>query len=87
MGEKAGSVESITQHKGFIRTPDDLNDYSLEEEEVFGGELEEDAFEVNIYLSVILMQNANIMISLITLSHSLLDRTRWRKMKAVRISS
>lgn len=30
--------------------PDDLNDYLLEEEEVFGGVLEEDASEVNIYL-------------------------------------
>ena len=46
LGEKAGSFESFTQNEGYIQTPDDLNDYSLEEEKLVGGEVEEDAFEV-----------------------------------------
>ena len=46
LGEKAGSFESVTHHEGYIKTPDDLNDYSLEEEKLVGEEVEEDAFEV-----------------------------------------
>ena len=46
LGEKADPFESVTQHEGYIQMPDDLNDYSLEEEKLVGGEVEEDAFEV-----------------------------------------
>ena len=46
LGEKAGSFEIDTQHEGYTQTPDDLNDYLLEEEQLVGGEVEEDAFEV-----------------------------------------
>ena len=47
LGEKAGSFESVTQHEGYTQTPDDdLNDYLLEEEQLVGGEMEEDAVEV-----------------------------------------
>jgi hypothetical protein len=46
LGEKAGSFESVTQHKGYAQTLDDLNDYLLEEEQLVGGEMEEDAVEV-----------------------------------------
>ena len=49
LGEKAG-------HEGYIQTPDDLNDYSLEEEKLVGGEVEEDAFEVR-YVYYLLIHN------------------------------
>ena len=49
LGEKAGSFKSVTQNEGYTQTPDDLNDYSLEEEQLVGGEVEKDAFEVRIY--------------------------------------
>ena len=54
LGEKAGSFESVTQHEGYTQTPDDLNDYLLEEEQLVGGEVEEDAFEVR-YIFLITM--------------------------------
>ena len=43
LSEKTASFESVTQHEGFIHMPDDLNEHSLEEEELVGGEGEEDA--------------------------------------------
>ena len=46
LSEKASSFESVTQHEGFIHMPDDLNEHSLEEEELVGREGEEDAFKV-----------------------------------------
>ena len=57
LGEKAGSFESFTQNEGYIQTPGDLNDYSLEEEKLVGGEVEEEnAFEVK-YVYYLLIHN------------------------------
>ena len=55
LGEKAG-------HEGYIQTPDDLNDYSLEEEKLVGGEVEEDAFEVK-YIFLITCKKQTTLIS------------------------
>ena len=46
LSEEASSFEGVTQHEGCIQMPDDLNEHSLEEEELVGGEEEEDAFKV-----------------------------------------
>ena len=46
LGEEASSFESVTQHEGCIHMPDDLNEHSLEEEELVGGEEEKDASKV-----------------------------------------
>ena len=45
LGEKAG-------HEGYTQTPDDLNDYLLEEEKLVGGEVEEDSFEVSYVMCI-----------------------------------
>lgn len=52
LGQKAGSFESFIQHEGYTQTPDDLNDYLLEEEKLVGGEVEEDVFEVRHVFSI-----------------------------------
>ena len=87
-----GSFESVTQHEGCICTPDGLNECSLEVVEVVGGEEEEDAFKVRPPITIGLMI-PDIIIIIILISHDLcysflltLNRTRLRKMKAVRIS-
>ena len=46
LSEKTASFESVTQHEGCIHMPDDLNEHSLEEEELVGGEEEKDASKV-----------------------------------------
>ena len=56
LGEKAGSFESVTQHEGYIQTPDYRHSL-LEEEKLVGGEMEEDAFEVS-YVYCLLVHNS-----------------------------
>ena len=45
LSEKKGSFDSVTQHEGFVHVPD-LNEHSLEEEELVGSGEEADAFKV-----------------------------------------
>ena len=46
LSEMTDSFESVTQHEGCIHMPDDLNEHSLEEEELVGSGEEADAFKV-----------------------------------------
>ena len=52
LGEKVGSIKSVTQHEGSIHMMPDDRHSLLEEETLVGGEVKKDAFTVVRYVYI-----------------------------------